>query len=196
VAVAGGAPLGTTPLDLTIDCGAYELVLALVDHEPRRQRVVVVHGGEHRLIEALPALSPPCCIVHPPQPRPSDPPPGRGAQAAVLSLAGSGYAVTSGITTVLSLGILGGQYAVEVNDKLAIDWGILASEATLTLPAGDHRLRVLIRSILHRVPQVLHDTTLTLPPGARTEVRANLLRFTLTVNGKTVPFDGPAMRQH
>lgn len=107
-----------------------------------------------------------------------------------------GYTAAGGIPMVLTLGILGSEYAIEIDGSIVVDWRIRGVDANLSMAPGNHRLRVLVRTFIGRDPQVFHEAQVLLALGVNNEIRINFLTHSVAVNGQTEPFNGPAMRSY
>lgn len=114
----------------------------------------------------------------------SVPPP----STATLTLTTSGFEVTSGLPAVLTLGLLTSQYAVELDGKLVVDWGLRTVEMSLQVPPGDHRLRILVRNALVRLGDPVHDAWINVSAERPTTVEVNFYLSTVAFNGAEHPF--------
>lgn len=104
-------------------------------------------------------------------------------KASVL-ISAFGYEGVGGLQGLLTLGLLISEYAVELDGELSIDWRIRSTESTVWLPPGSHRLRVLIRHGIARVPQVLYDKIISFAEDSQNQIRINFLTSTLWINEK------------
>jgi hypothetical protein len=107
-----------------------------------------------------------------------------------VSLSTSGYEVASGLPGILTLGILISEYTVELNGENVIDWRIRSATLRRALEPGRHHIRVLIRSIVGRAPQVWHDGPVIVAAGQPTEISINFLLNQIGVNGAFEWFNG------
>lgn len=111
---------------------------------------------------------------------------------ASLSISADGYGV--GVQGLLSLGLFTSLYAVELDGKLVVDWRILSTQTTIQTTPGDHRLRLLMRTVLGREPQVFDDRVISLPPDSSSAVSVNFLLGSVSIDGRRDSFNGPGMR--
>jgi len=112
------------------------------------------------------------------------------ATPAMVSLRIStfGSEATSGIPGILTLGLLTTQYAIEVDDKIIMDWRFRADELSVQISPGEHRLRVLVRNALARVADPVHDERIVVRSDQETLVHVNFLIGRVSVNGNERPF--------
>jgi hypothetical protein len=107
---------------------------------------------------------------------------------ALLRISTFGFEATSGVPGLLTLGLLTTQYAIEVDDKVIMDWRFRAEETSIQIPPGDHRLRILVRNALVRAVDAVHDERIVVNSNQETVVSVNFLLSRVTVNGNEGPF--------
>ncbi len=110
------------------------------------------------------------------------------ASTVSLRISTFGFEATSGIPGILTLGLLASQYAIEVDDKIVMDWQIRSDEMTLEVLPGTHRLRILVRNILVRASDPVHDERIVVAAGQENPVNVNFLTNHVSVNGTERPF--------
>jgi hypothetical protein len=110
------------------------------------------------------------------------------APTVSLRISTFGFEATSGIPGILTLGLLASQYAIEVDDKIVMDWQIRSDEMSLEVLPGTHRLRILVRNILVRAADPVHDERIVVAAGRENPVNVNFLTNHVSVNGTERPF--------
>lgn len=156
-----GGTLGTTPLHLPgLPFGTYRLRMEKAGFEPIDQQIIV---NERRSIHTfgLTAAAP---------------------KELPITISAFGYEGVGGLQAFLSLGLLTSYYAIELDGKLVIDWGIKSREVTVNVIPGDHRLRVLTRHAAVTEPLVHYDRVVSFKDAASNRVAVNFLASKIVVN--------------
>jgi hypothetical protein len=198
-----------------VPCGGHVVTATLAGHDDVRERVTVTRGAREQVTLVLSARAaaagapgppeapgaaagdPPAAVAAPaagPERGvaavpPADSSAAGGPSAASLVVSVFGYKSVGAVQGVLTLGLLTSQYAVEVDDRMVLGWKIRSDEATIQVPPGRHRLRVLVRNVLSRSPIALHEGEIDVRPGVTNEARVNFLISVLTVNGALEVFN-------
>ena len=205
---------GNAPIAKTLKCGRHSLSARMTAHEDLRQPVVVRDGTEEILLslKLRPGAVRPRPIVPLAASAPMPPPSTTASASATspvpsampvmssvassaaptaaptLNLKTSGFEVTSGLPAIATLGILTSQYAVELDGKLVVDWGLRSLDISLQVAPGDHRLRILVRNALARLSDPVHDARINVSADRTTTIEVKFLGSTVTVNGTEHPF--------
>jgi hypothetical protein len=180
-----GRRLTGSPVEITdVRSGEYPVEIRRDGYAPLKTTLIVDRSGvlDHTFT-LVPVAQP---AIEPPKP----------PRALVpISLSSIGYEAAGGLQAVLSLGILLSEYTVELNGEPVIDWRIRSTSLKKELEPGRHHLRVLIRTLIGRTPQVVHDADVMLAAGQPSEISVNFLLNQVGVNGTFEWFNGKDFRR-
>ena len=166
--IVNGKPAGVTPVTLQdLPWGDYAVRVEKPGYLPEEHIVTVDGPGPHARTFSLRVRAP---------------------ERVPARISTFGYEGVGGLQAVLSLGILGSQYAVELDGTLILDWRIRSIDHDLALEPGPHRLRVLIRNLIARQSIVVYEGTVAFTPGSPNQVNINFLLSNVTANGVTEDF--------
>lgn len=162
--------VGSAPLQAAdVPFGSYRIRVEKTGYTPQERTVVIARPGLTEESFHLREIAP---------------------EKVPLLLSTFGYEAHCVLQGVLSLGLLLSEYAVEIADKVVIDWRCRSVDSQkLEIEPGNHRLRVLLRHGFVKAPMVAYEGRVDLRSNSQNEIKVNFLTNTVTINGTSDWFE-------
>lgn len=146
-----------------LDCGLYPVTATMPSYAPASAQAQVTGGPGDEVMLRLSRASPPRTTV----------------------------AVTT-TSSPLAL-VMGMQYMVELAGRTVLNWQYTGATERVDLPAGEHRLRIVMRWIVRlgglERGDAVHEGPITLPAGRPAALDINFNTGTITMEGREQRFN-------